>query len=96
MATGTMARIGLAAWLAAAAPLALAADGDNKAETRPTPASGEAKNAKPTPEADTVKSAGPHLRMARHHGKNPGGNRDLRHCLDLPTNKQVIRCSEQK
>jgi len=96
MQTGTMARIGIAAWLAAAAPLAFAADAAAKAETQATPASGEARDAKPTTEANRVKRAGPHLRMAAHRGKNPGRDRDLRHCLDLPTNEQVIRCSEQK
>jgi hypothetical protein len=34
--------------------------------------------------------------MAKHPGRNPGGDRDLRHCLDLATPKEVIRCSEQK
>ncbi len=94
MKSGTIAAIGTAAWLAAAAALAFAAD--DKAETKPTPATGEAKDAKPAPEAKGVKASGPRLRMAEHHGKNPGKDRDMRHCLDLPTSKEVIRCSEGK
>lgn len=95
MENATMAAAGLALWLAAAAPLALAAGAD-KAENKPTAASGEAKAAKPARHGKGVKAAGPHLRMAEHPGRNPGKNRDLRHCLDLPTDKEVIRCSEQK
>jgi hypothetical protein len=90
----TMAGIAAALWLAAV-PWALAA-GSDKAETKPTPASGEMKNEKPAPDAKGVKAAGPRLRMAEHHGKNPGKDRDMRHCLDLPTDKEIIRCSEQK
>jgi hypothetical protein len=94
MQTRTMAGIGVALWLAAV-PWALAA-GDDKAETKATPASGETKDAKPAADAKGVKPAGPHLRMAEHRGKNPGKDRDLRHCLDLATDKEIIRCSEQK
>jgi hypothetical protein len=94
----TQAAIGIALWLAAA-PLALAA-GEDKAETKASPASGEARAAQAGDDAKDdakgIKAAGPHLRMAGHHGRNPGGDRDLRHCLDLPTPKEVIRCSEQK
>lgn len=89
----TMAGIGVALWLAAV-PWALAAE--DKAETKPTPASGEMKDEKPAPDTKGVKAAGPHLRMAEHKGKNPGKDRDMRHCLDLPTDKEIIRCSEQK
>ena len=94
MEKATIAAAGLALWLAAAAPLALAAGAD-KAD-KPTPASGEAKAAKSARHGKGVKAAGPHLRMAEHPARNPGRNRDLRHCLDLPTDKEVIRCSEQK
>jgi hypothetical protein len=95
MESRTIAAIGAALWLAAAIPAAFAADGD-KAEAKPTPASGEAKDAKPDPDAKGVKARGPHLRMAEHKGRNPGGDRDLRHCLDLPTNREIIRCTEGK
>lgn len=105
MKSKTMAAIGIAVWLAA--PVALAAGQDKaqaggakaEAEAKATPASGEAKEAKEAKPADDtkgVKAAGPHLRMAGRHGRNPGGDRDLRHCLDLATPKAVIRCSEQK
>jgi len=100
MTSTTKAAIGIALWLAAA-PWALAAGAD-KAETKATAASGEAKDAKAAGDAGAaddakgVKAAGPHLRMAGRHGRNPGGDRDLRHCLDLPTPKEVIRCSEKK
>lgn len=89
----TMAALG-ALWLAGAAPLALGA-AHHKPETKRAPASSEAKETPPAPDAKGVKPAGPRLRMA-HHGRNPGKDRDLRHCLDLPTAKEVIRCSEQK
>jgi len=94
MKVATLAAIGTALGIAAAAQAALAAD-EGKAETKATPASGEATNAKDAPDAKSVKASGPHLRMA-HHGKNPGKDRDLRHCLDLATDKEVIRCTEQK
>jgi hypothetical protein len=98
MKLATMAAIGTALAIAAAAPVALAAD-EAKAETKATPASGEAKDAKEAkeaPDSKAVKAAGPHLRMAAHHGRNPGRDEDLRHCLDLGTPKEVIRCSEHK
>ncbi len=91
----TMAALGVSLWLAASASLALAA-GNDKAGTKSTPDSGEAKDAKPAPDARGVEAAGPHLRMADPDRKNPGKDRDLRHCLDLPTMKEVIRCSERK
>jgi hypothetical protein len=93
MESRTIAAIGAALWLAAV-PTAFAADGD-KAEAKPTPASGEAKDAKRDTDAKGVKAEGPHLRMT-HQGANPGGDRDLRHCLDLPTNREIIRCTEGK
>ena len=95
MKLATMAAIGTALAIAAATHGAFAAD-ETKAETKATPASDEAKDAKDAPEAKGVKAAGPHLRMAAHHGRNPGKDEDLRHCLDLATPKEVIRCSEQK
>lgn len=93
-----LAGLGIALAITVAAPIALAAD-EGKAEAQPTPASGEAKDAKDAkdaPDAKGVKASGPHLRMAEHRGKNPGKDRDLRHCLDLPTDKEIIRCTEQK
>src|SRR5690242_7145277 len=91
----TMAALGISVWLAAAATLVAAADKE-KAPAKPAPAVGEAKDAKPGADAQGVKSAGPHLRMADAPAKNPGKDRDMRHCLDLPTPKEVIRCSEGK
>ncbi|HXS53818.1 MAG TPA: hypothetical protein VN782_14885 [Usitatibacter sp.] len=90
-----MAAIATSLGIAAATHGALAAD-EGKAETKATPASDEARDVKDAPEAKGVKAAGPHLRMAAHHGRNPGKDVDLRHCLDLGTAKEVIRCSEQK
>lgn len=91
----TMAALGVSLWLTAAAAPVLGADKE-KAPAKPAPATGEAKDAKPGAEAQGVKSAGPHLRMAGAPAKNPGKDRDMRHCLDLPTPKEVIRCSEGK
>jgi hypothetical protein len=86
----TIAALGLC--LALTAPT-LAAD-KPKAAAKPAPAASESKDAKP--DTQGVKSAGPHLRMADAPAKNPGKDRDMRHCLDLPTPKEVIRCSEGK
>lgn len=90
-----LAGLGIALAITVAAPIAFAAD-NGKAEAQATPASGEAKDAKEAPDAKGEKASGPHLRMAEHRGKNPGKDRDLRHCLDLPTDKEIIRCTEQK
>ena len=101
METRTMAILGVSLWLGAASSLCLAADGD-KAGAKGAPTSSRAKGAKdgkdvkPAIDANGVKPAGPRLQMADHPGSNPGKDRDLRHCLDLPTPKEVIRCSEQK
>jgi hypothetical protein len=55
----------------------------------------KAADAKPSPAAaDAAKAAGPKLDMAKPV-KNPGKDVDLRHCLDLGTNSEVIRCAEQ-
>ena len=94
MKLATLAVIAAALGITAAAQAAPAA-GEDKAETKPTPASGEAKD-KAAPDEKGVKASGPHLRMAAHHGKNPGKDEDLRHCLDLGSDKEVIRCSEGK
>lgn len=80
------------ALLLAAVPAtaALAADKPAKAQ----PAAAKSADAKPSAGADDpAKAAGPKLHMA--HGKNPGKDVDLRHCLDLGTNAEVIRCAEQ-
>jgi hypothetical protein len=90
----TMAALGVSLWLAAAAAPSLAAD--KKADTKRTPETAEAKDAKAGADAQGVKSAGPRLRMGEAQGRNPDKDRDLRHCLDLPTPKEVIRCSEGK
>ena len=91
----TMAALGAALWLAALAAPAAAA-GKKDAPAKPAPAAAEAKDAKPPSDTQGVNSAGPHLRMADAPAKNPGKDRDMRHCLDLPTPKEVIRCSEGK
>ncbi len=90
----TMAALGVALGMAAATPLAFAAD-DAKPAAKPAPPAAEAKAAKPADDTKGVKAAGPRLHMA-HHGRNPGKDQDLRHCLDLPTAREVIRCSEGK
>ncbi|HEX3097014.1 MAG TPA: hypothetical protein VHQ02_04810 [Usitatibacter sp.] len=90
-----MAALGVSLWLAAAAVPSLAAE-KAKAEPKRAPDSGEAKDAKAGSGAQPVKSAGPRLRMEDAPARNPGKDRDLRHCLDLPTPKEVIRCSEGK
>jgi len=80
------------ALLLAAVPAtaALAADKPAKAQ----PAAAKSADDKPSAGADDpAKAAGPKLHMAR--GKNPGKDVDLRHCLDLGTNAEVIRCAEQ-
>lgn len=89
----TMAALGVSLWLAAAAANAA---GNEKSDAKGKPDAGEAKDAKAGGDAQGVKSAGPRLRMADAPAKNPGKDRDLRHCLDLPTPKEVIRCSEGK
>ena len=91
----TMAALGVSLWLAAAAAPAMAA-GKEKADAKRAPDTGEAKDAKAGADAQAVKSAGPRLRMGEAKGGNPDKDRDLRHCLDLPTSKEVIRCSEGK
>lgn len=67
------------------AAMSLAADKPAKGAGKPAPAKADAGA------ADAPKAAGPKLRMA----KNPGKDMDLRHCLDLGTNAEVIRCAEQ-
>jgi hypothetical protein len=103
----TMAALGVSLWLAAAAMPSVAAE-KMKADTKRAPDAREAKDASDTKDAreakdskagsdaQAVKSAGPRLRMADAPAKNPGKDQDLRHCLDLPTPKEVIRCSEGK
>lgn len=95
--------IGLAAVIAIAACAialpSLAADKPAKGAAAPAKALSPAKAAEGKPVSaaanDEAKPAGPKLRMA-HAGANPGKDVDLRHCLDLGTNAEVIRCSEQK
>jgi len=95
--------IGLAAVIAisacAIALPSLAADKPAKGAAAPAKALSPAKGAEAKPVSaaadDAAKPAGPKLRMA-HAGPNPGKDVDLRHCLDLGTNAEVIRCSEQK
>ncbi len=95
----TIAALAASLWLAAAAPQALAASG-GKAATKDTPQASEpkaaARDAKHAPDGKGVKAAGPRLQMADPDRKNPHGDRDVRHCLDLPTEKEVIRCTERK
>jgi hypothetical protein len=97
-----MAVLGVSVWLAAAAAPCLAADGA-KADAKKQAPDGvetkdarEAKGPKAGSDAQAMKSAGPRLHMSDAPARNPGRDRDLRHCLDLPTPKEVIRCSEGK
>ena len=77
-----------AALLLAAAVPALAAD-------KPAKPAAKAADAKPGPAADdAAKASGPKLEMTKV-ARNPGKDVDLRHCLDLGTNTEVIRCAEQ-
>ena len=72
---------------AATAGMSLAADKPAK------PA--KAADAKSSPAADdAAKATGPKLQMAKV-AHNPGKDVDLRHCLDLGTNAEVIKCAEQ-
>jgi hypothetical protein len=82
--------------IAAALALACAVPaGALLAADKPTKAAAKATDAKPSPAADdAAKAAGPKLGMAKA-ARNPGKDVDLRHCLDLGTNAEVIRCSEQ-
>ncbi len=93
-----IAAIGTACWLGAAASFALAAPHGAKADAKSAAKDAAAKEADGASHAKAkgVKAAGPRLRMAEHHGKNPDMDRDLRYCLDLPTAKEVIRCTEKK
>jgi hypothetical protein len=92
----TMAVLGVSLWLAAAAGASVAAEAAKAGAQKPAPDSREARDSKAAGEAQAVKSAGPRLHMADTPERNPGKDRDLRHCLDLPTPKEVIRCSEGK
>jgi hypothetical protein len=96
----TMAVLGVSLWLAAAAGASVAAEAAKAGAQKPAPDAArearEAKDSKAAGEAQAVKSAGPRLHMADTPERNPGKDRDLRHCLDLPTPKEVIRCSEGK
>jgi hypothetical protein len=92
----TMAVVGVSLWLAAATSPWVAAEVAKPGAKKPAPdAAREAKGAKAGSDAQAVKSAGPRLQMDTPE-RNPGKDRDLRHCLDLPTPKEVIRCSEGK
>jgi hypothetical protein len=96
----TMAVLGVSLWLAAAAGASVAAEAAKAGAQKPAQDAAreamEAKDSKAAGEAQAVKSAGPRLHMADTPERNPGKDRDLRHCLDLPTPKEVIRCSEGK
>jgi len=73
---------------AATAGVSLAAD-------KPAKPAAKAADAKSSPAADdAAKAAGPKLQMAKV-AHNPGKDVDLRHCLDLGTNAEVIKCAEQ-
>jgi hypothetical protein len=77
-----------AALLLLAAIPAFAAD-------KPAKPAAKAAEAKASPAVDdAAKASGPKLQMAKA-GRNPGKDVDLRHCLDLGTNSEVIRCAEQ-
>jgi hypothetical protein len=80
--------------LAAALVLACAVPaGALLAADKPAKPAAKTADAKPSPAADdAAKAAAPKLQMAR---ANPGRNVDLRHCLDLGTNSEIIRCAER-
>jgi len=89
----TIEMAGMALWLCAAVP----AEGTAEDNPQASPATAtQAKEGKPGVEAKSVKAAGPRLEMGKDHPRNPGKERDMRHCLDLPDEKQVIRCYEKK
>jgi|KBSMisStandDraft_5_1062788.scaffolds.fasta_scaffold07715_6 hypothetical protein len=85
---------GLTLWLCAIVPAATAADAKPQPAADGSPAPADDKAAAGS---KGVKPAGPRLQMGKNHpAKNPGKDRDMRHCLDLPDTKEVIRCYEKK
>jgi hypothetical protein len=69
--------------------------GASLAADKPKAGAAKAADAKPSPAAgEAAKAAGPKLQMARAT-RNPGKDVDLRHCLDLGSNAEVIKCAEQ-
>lgn len=72
-----------------------AADAANAGKAKPAKAKAAPKDDAKPQDAGT-QSAGPKLNMGEAPAKNPGKDRDMRHCLDLPTAKEVIKCSEGK
>ncbi len=83
-------KIAAALALACAVPAVTTLAADKPAKT-----AAKSAEAKPSPAAaDAAKADGPKLQMAKA-ARNPGKDVDLRHCLDLGTNAEVIRCAEQ-
>ncbi len=76
-------KIGFMAW-----PLLLAASGAMADSIEPTGTEGRME-----PVAAASAPAPAHYRMVNHRPKRlPGG--DIRHCLDLKSSADIIRCSE--
>lgn len=89
----TLLATGMTLWIYAVAFAASAAE--DKPQPGATPAAAS-KDGKPAAEAKGVKPAGPRLEMGKEHPTNSGKERDMRHCLDMPDAKEVIRCYEKK
>jgi hypothetical protein len=68
---------------------------DAKAEGDKPSAASEMPRAAPDAMKAPAKPAGPKLNMDAPV-KNPGKDRDLRNCLDLATNSEIIKCSQKR
>ena len=82
--------------LGASAGITMAADTANAGKAKPAKAAKAAPKDDAKPQDAGTQAAGPKLNMGEAPAKNPGKDRDMRHCLDLPTAKEVIKCSEGK
>ena len=82
--------------LAASTGTTMAADAANAGKAKPSKSAKAAPKGDAKPQEAGTQAAGPRLDMGEAPAKSPGKDRDMRHCLDLPTAKEVIKCSEQK
>ena len=73
-----------------------AADTANAGKAKPAKAAKPASKDGAKPQDAGTQAAGPKIDMGEAPAKGPGKDRDMRHCLDLPTAKEVIKCSEGK
>ena len=88
-------KIAAALVLACTIPAGASLAADKAAKPAAKPAAAKAADAPPSSAAaDPANAAGPKLHMAKAT-RNPGKDVDLRQCLDLGTNAEVIRCAEQ-